>query len=128
MQAAAWIHSTTFVVVFSLVAFVFSIFHGAMAADIFVSADARKGKSWAWHVHQFWLNFCGSVAGWAALWFIIQKVAALVASRATAAPQWSDAALFFLAFLGVTGYLPFAIMTSVQAIKELISKIPGLGK
>ena len=127
-MAALWINSTCFVATFALVGLIFSVFHGAMAADIFMSADARKGKSWAWHVHQFWLNFCGSVAGWAALWFIIEKVSALLVSPGSAAPQWSDAALFFLAFLGVTGYLPFAIVTSVQAIKELISKIPGLGK
>src|SRR6266446_6977071 len=127
-MAASWIHSTLFVIVFSVVALIFSVFHGAMAADIFMSADARRDKSWAWHVHQFWLNFCGSVAGWAALWFIIEKLGALFTPPRSAAPQWSDAALFFLAFLGVTGYLPFAIVTSVQAIKELISKIPGLGK
>ena len=127
-MSASWIHSTCFIIGFCAVGVLLSVFHGAMAPHIFVSADDRKDKSWAWHVHQFWLNFCGSVAGWAALWFVLEKLSALVSSPSSAAPQWSDAALFFLAFLGVTGYLPFAIVTSVQAIKELISKIPGLGK
>jgi hypothetical protein len=52
----------------------------------------------------------------------------LLTSNTLPAPQWPDVGLFFVAFLGVTGYLPFAIITSVQAIKELISKIPGFGK
>ncbi len=128
MDTATWIQSWTFKIAFLIVALLLSLFHGAMASTIFVSKDDRKDKPWPWHFHQFWLNFCGSVAGFAALWFIVQKVALILASPAAAAPQWSDAALFFLAFLGVTGYLPFAVITSVQAIKELISKIPGLGK
>ena len=99
-----------------------------MAPSIFLSDEDRKAKSWARYLHQFWLNFGGSVVGWVALWIITQKLAAILAAPETAAPQWSDAALFFLAFLGITGYLPFAIITSVQAIKELISKVPGLGK
>jgi hypothetical protein len=58
----------------------------------------------------------------------MQRIALILASPATATLQWSDAALFFLAFLGVTGYLPFAVVASVEAIKELISKIPSFGK
>jgi len=98
-----------------------------MATDIFVSKEDRSGKSWAWRFHQFWLNLCGSVAGWTALWFVVQKIAVSLVSPAAVAPQFSDAALFFLAFLGVTGYLPFAVVTSIQAIKELLAKIPGFG-
>ena len=115
-------------IAFIIIALLLSLFHGIMATKIFVPELARKDKHWSWWVHQFWLNFCGSIAGFAALWFIIRKIVAILPTPASAAPQWSDAALFFLAFLGVTGYLPFAIMTGVEAIKDLMSKIPGLGK
>jgi len=123
-----WIHSCWFNASFWVVGFAFSLFLGAKAPEIFVSSKDREGKPWAWHVHQFLLNFAGSVSGWVALWFIVRNVAFVIAAHTATAPQLSDAALFFLAFLGITGYLPFAVLTSVNAIRELIAKIPGLGK
>jgi hypothetical protein len=128
MQIATWINAGFFNVPFFLTGLVLSLFHGIMATNIFVADKDKSDRSGAWYFHQFWLNFCGSVAGWTALWFIVQKIALVLALPATAAPQLSDIALFFLAFLGVTGYLPFAILTTVGGIKELLAKLPGFAK
>jgi hypothetical protein len=43
-------------------------------------------------------------------------------------PKLSDIALFFLAFIGVTGYLPLSVITGVESFREIAAKIAGIGK
>src|SRR5207247_11397656 len=104
MENDAWIDSCWFTVVFWIVGLGMSLFHGLYAVSIFnVPAPPKAG---IWKVHQFWFNFCGSVSGWIALWFLVHKIAFSLGAYASASPRLSDVALFFLAFIGVTAYLP----------------------
>ena len=108
---------------FTVIGLAFSFFYGWKAFDIF----RIEGKDMppALKFHQFWLNFLGSIVGWLMLWVALRRLGFVIASPDHPL-KVSDFILLLVAFIGVTGYLPFAILTSVQAIKELISKIPGL--
>jgi hypothetical protein len=126
MENDAWINSCWFTVVFWVVGLGMSLFHGLCAVSIFnVKAPPKAG---IWNFHQFWFNFCGSVSGWIALWFLLHKIALSLNAPAAASPKLSDIALFFLAFIGVTGYLPFSVITGVESFREIAAKIAGIGK
>jgi len=103
-----------------------SVFYGAKACAIF-GVDAA-GKHWPWKVHQFWLNFSGSFTGWLALWVVIPRVVTCVIEACAPELSVSDVALFFVAFVGVTGFLPTAIIGLVLSIKEVVAKLAGLLK
>src|SRR5437763_1508580 len=103
------IDSLAFTTTFAVVAFAFSLFYGFAATSIF--EVKTSGTSRSWRFHQWWLNFLGSAVGWVAAWFLLHKIVAVAHSPATVAIQWSDAALFFLAFVGVTGFMPFSIVS-----------------
>jgi len=67
METLAWPN-----VAFWILAFSASLFYGWKATDIFNVFPFKP--SWAWTLHQRWLNFSGSFVGWIALWFLGQKV------------------------------------------------------
>jgi hypothetical protein len=124
MQAqTGWINSCWFETFFWIFAVAMSFFHGSQAVKIF-SVEAPR-HSTVWNIHQFWFNLCGSLSGWVALWFLLQKISVSLMAPATTSAQWSDVGLFFLAFIGVTGYLPFAVITGVTSFKEIASKVIG---
>jgi len=112
--------------VFGAIAVAFSVFYGTKAIDIF--GEPSDKKPWAWRVHQFWLNFVGSIAGWSAMWFLLRRVFAAIESSSPSSITWSDIALFFAAFIGVTGFLPFSVVSLIYGLREIASKIAGLGK
>jgi hypothetical protein len=92
-------------------------FYGLKAHDA-LEAGAPSDK-WARRVHQFWFNFVGSVFGWGAAWFIAQKVAlGTFPSHA-----WSDAALVALAFVGITGHLPYAVFGVLTGLNDIAKKL-----
>ena len=119
-------NSLTFTAAFVVVAIAFSLFYGFRAIDIFEVKPARTSRSWRFH--QWWLNFLGSTCGWIAAWFVLHKVAAVSHSPAVISIQLSDIALFFLAFVGVTGFLPFSVVSVLQGLRDIAAKIAGLGK
>jgi len=89
-------------------ALVFALFFGWRAVYIFVHPDIYRIKKWDWWWYQRWFNFVGAFIGWVALSYIwkidvskfrIEHFVALI-----------------IAFLGITGNLPFA---------ALIGKIGG---
>ena len=113
-------------VVFGLVALAFSLFYGAKACDIF---DVQvEGKSLAWKAHQFWLNFLGSLVGWFALWALVPRAAPCLLQSCHLDLTLGDLALFFLAFVGVTGFLPVTIVGLVDSVKQVAAKLAGLLK
>jgi len=96
------------------------------ACDVFaVQSDNRP---WAWWVHQFWFNFVGSLFGWAALWFLARKVWLCISTSCPAQLDLSDGLAIFMAFVGITGHLPYAVAGVLQGIRELAGKVSGLGK
>jgi hypothetical protein len=120
------IDSLLFRLGFVLVATAFSLFYGFRATNIF---DVKlAGTSRSWRFHQWWLNFLGSVSGWIASWFLLHKILSASHSPATVSIQPSDIGLFFLAFVGVTGFLPFSVVSVLQGLRDIATKIAGLGK
>jgi hypothetical protein len=115
---------------YGAVAIVVSAFRGYLAVEIFVPSVAPhhirrtppattattpaatpptplvpEVKPLSWYVHQFILNFCGSLVGWIALWFVGRKL--LCAFHGDPSDiTWADAGISLVAFFGVTGYLP----------------------
>ena len=126
MQANAWINSWWFIIAFWILGLGMSLFHGLNAINIFNVPAPPKER--VWKFHQFWFNFCGSVSGWIALCFLLHKITLSLCAPATVSPQLADVALFVLAFIGVTGYLPFSVLTGVQGVREIATKIAGVGK
>jgi hypothetical protein len=109
---------------FVLVAIGMSVFYGLRACEIFsVSTTDRK---WSWRFHQFWLNFLGSGVGWVAAWAVLRASVECASADCALSVSPSAVSLFFLAFLGVTGYLPATIVGAVGGINELISKLLSL--
>lgn len=92
-------------------------------------AVPTTGKSLAWWVHQVWFNFAGAFVGWTAAWVVGRKLWTCLPNCCdTTLLKWPDAALAFLAFVGITGHLPFATMGLIQGIVDLAKSALGLLK
>jgi hypothetical protein len=115
-----------FVWLFWVLALLFSAFYGWKAFDAF--DDRPPGKPWGWWAHQVWFNFAGAVVGWAAMWFIVRKLWHVLATDSPADFGWSDGVLSALAFVGITGHLPYATAGLLKGIRELARKLTGLGQ
>jgi hypothetical protein len=140
MSAHCWLPGT-----FSAVAIVASAIHGYFAVEIFTPNVAphyiRKApaaspptpsalvvKPLSWHVHQFFLNFCGSLVGWIALWFVGQKLLCAFhgdPSDITWDITWPNAGISLVAFFGVTGYLPAATVGLIKGLARFIAEKAG---
>lgn len=73
--------------------------------------------------HQRWFNFTGAFVGWVALWCLVRRgwgVWRLPSSSGQL--TWSDFALGFVAFVGVSGYLPYGTKSTLDALRELAVK------
>jgi hypothetical protein len=126
-----------FEILFWSAAFLGSGFYGWCAVEIFLplevtlqTADLRKHKEkCSWRVHQRWLNFAGSMVGWWCLWVVGVKVwpfwPFVIASESL---TWGDAGLAFVAFLGVTGFIPYAATTLIVTAYGTVAKLAGIGK
>jgi len=109
---------------FGCAALAMSLFYGWSACAIF--SVTKEGRPSSWRFHQFWLNFLGAAVGWLAAWALLGSVLECNSSKCTLSVAPSAIALFFLAFLGVTGYLPAALVGLVGGISELVSKLIAL--
>jgi hypothetical protein len=91
---------------FWIVAIGFSLWYGKYATEALeVSEDDKDkiAKNAALRWHQRWLNFLGSFVGWSLGYMALQHLS----------PGYklgtSDAILMFVAFIGMTGHLPFVV-------------------
>ncbi|MGA7514619.1 MAG: hypothetical protein WBW46_17120 [Candidatus Sulfotelmatobacter sp.] len=115
-----------FISIFWTVAFLASIFHGVYCFEVHEIKDKAKYHTAAL-IQQWCFNFLGSLVGWIALWFLIRRSGGLSSflSYSLAAAGWSDFALGLVAFVGVSGYLPFATIANIRNVRELADKLTG---
>lgn len=71
-------------------------------------------KKRLWYVHQWWFNFVGSIAGWFALWICLTRN-----RESTSQISASDVGLGFVAFVGITGHLPYAIAGILDGLHDV---------
>ena len=115
-----------FAISFWTMALTGSAFYGWKAFEAF--EVTTTGKKWGWWVHQVWFNFLGALAGWLAAWVVVQDAWPCLGSACTASFGWSNGILVCIAFVGITGHLPFAAAGVLQAVRELALKAAGLAK
>jgi len=96
-------------------AVVASLFFGWKCFDIHGVniGDAHWSKRW----HQHWVNFVGSLFGWAAFWIVFRKVCIYPSPVG-----WFDAAMMAVAYIGIIGYIPFVAHSLMQGVTELTKK------
>ncbi len=119
---------------YCVAAIVGSVLYGWKACEIFdVSTkkkDSEELQPRSWRIHQFWLNFLGSLVGWVAAWALLRPLVACATGPCALSVSTSTVLLFFLAFIGVTGHLPWAVVGaiagSVGGIIEIINKLAAL--
>jgi hypothetical protein len=116
-----------FGVLYALIALLFSCFYGWKAIEILTDVDPKVIRG-ARLYHQRWLNFLGSVAGWICLWFVIKKISLAIWDGGELTGGWLELGLAIVGFVGVTGYLPYVVITIVDSIGKVIGHIPQLSK
>ena len=116
--------------IFWLIALAFSVFYGLKACDIFPREEEIKNL--ALKVHLAWFNFIGSVVGWAVLWILTRRYwAYIIGGSAAVDPNLWDLLAGFIAFVGITGYLPgtvnyliFSGLNVADSLMKFFLKLP----
>jgi hypothetical protein len=111
-----------FTIVYWLFAFIVSGFFGWKAVEIFKSKLA-KPMSWPWWLYQIWFNFLGSLIGWLALWVLVRRYWTCIFCECTVNPSLWDLFAGFVAFIGVTGHLPYAVFGLISAVYIVGTKV-----
>src|SRR5262245_2225815 len=96
------------IVVAALLMVAASIIYGLKAYDIFEIDERPKNKWSRWH--QRWFNFCGSIVGWLAVVVIAYKAERCWNDQCPADVSVGDFLLGVVAFVGITGNLPGALL------------------
>jgi cbb3-type cytochrome oxidase subunit 1 len=112
--------------IISITGIAFSFFYGLKATEIFLKSEDYKSKKWPWKFHQFWLNFIGSLTGWISLLVIYPRIFDCIQNNQVYSIRLADILLFFLSFIGITGYLPMTIVGVIQGLKDIFAKVLGL--
>jgi hypothetical protein len=68
-------------------------------------------------VHQLWMNFLGSLAGWLAGWVVINRWLSCPTFMCADEPRLATAVLAIGAFVGMVGLMPKTIVSGVEALK-----------
>lgn len=110
--------------IFGLIGLGASVFYAWKAYDIFMVDPTDR--PWAWVAHQWWFNFVGSALGWMALWFVARKGYHCVAVACPGHLDWSEVALIAVAFVGITGHLPYALAGLLKGLRILALKLAGV--
>ncbi len=85
-------------------------------------------------IQQWWFNFTGALFGWTALWCLVLRVWSVWrVSSPSGRPMLSDVFLALVAFVGISGYLPYAVKgildglqdLALEALKKLAEKASG---
>ncbi len=96
----------------------FAIFYGVGCFRVWPGDDPTSPVSRTWLAHQYWLNGVGSLVGWVALYFLLQKYV----HGESIGEGAKDFALGLVAFLGITGHLPLTAVGIAVAIRDVAKK------
>jgi len=111
---------------FVVAALAASLFYGLGARAVFTDGQVEKQLEKAWgtdrpyRMHQLWFNFFGSLVGWGCSWPVLQAIWANPDK-----PDLKIAHAFYavVAFLGITGYLPWAMAGLAGSFKTIVDKL-----
>jgi len=106
---------------FCILGTLFSLFYGFKACGVF--GIKSEGKPRSWYIHQFWFNLAGSAIGWCTAWFVSLRVWHHMVNISPDDLGWSDAGLIAVAFVGITGHLPYATAGLLEGLKLLALKL-----
>jgi hypothetical protein len=106
---------------FWFIALAASLSYGYWAPEIFQVKATGKWPQPS-RVHQLWVNFFGSVVGWATLYYLLEMRLRVFDKVPNTAPGAIDIALLLVAFLGVTGHLPYAFVGIASALDALVGR------
>lgn len=105
---------------FWFIAVAASLCYGYWATEIFQVKGTEKWPRSVW-IHQFWLNFFGSVVGWATLYYLLVMRLRVFDKAPNTVLGAVDIGLLLVIFLGVTGHLPYTfvgIASGLNAVAE----------
>jgi hypothetical protein len=74
-----------------------------------------------WKIHQFWFNFAGSALGWLALYALKQNLASCLPGNCLSQLTFLDVVIFVIAFVGITGHLPFTTVSLLKYLMDLLT-------
>lgn len=109
-----------------LIAIIFSLFYGFRAVWIFIYADPKNPPpkyTKSWWVHQFWINFIGSITGWLILWLLYEHFKIMKINDVVSKITINIEILFVVGLISIMGYLPFVLVTLTTSIQIIISQI-----
>jgi hypothetical protein len=115
-------YSQGFTLAYSVVALIASGLCGRYAFEMHTFTtwnDVSKAKRY----HQFCFNFLGSLFGWAVALAMLRRFGDCWLSQCSRdITQW-DLIGGLIAFIGVSGYLPYATMLTVKGLRSLITNM-----
>lgn len=78
-------------------------------------------KFWDKWIHKIWHNFLGSLLGWIILYYLLHKY---LMNHYNYKVELTNVDLFlvFFAFIGVTGFIPTALIGIAQSLSSLFEK------
>ena len=103
---------------FLWLAIIFFGAHGVGSIFYFVKKEVRKEKDAVWWVHQIFWNGTGAFIGWVALYYFFEADLSKIGIQHFVS--------LIIGFLGVTGYLPYAVMSLLKS--EIIKNIKDISK
>jgi hypothetical protein len=84
-----------------------------------VSSGSSRPQLW----HERWLNLFGSLVGWVTGWLILVRHCGWPIQKCGGQPDGWDLIGGLVAFVGVTGYLPYTIVGLISGVHKLAGEL-----
>lgn len=108
-----------FIVIFWGIALIASVLFAIYAWDIHGGTKPKKGARLN---QQLFLNLLGSFVGWVMLWIVLPSLIDSIKTHSSTNFNLNDIILTIIAFIGITGYLPVALVRLALGLKDLLPK------
>lgn len=105
------------------IALTISLFYGGFAERIFGNEEQRKNSEKAFgflgHLHQFWLNFIGQVAGWFSFYIFIKTLQVVGMEKIA----FGHGLLLMIGIIGIMGWLPLTLTGVIQSLADIAKRL-----